>query len=324
MTAVGYVSTSGDSRKVSKTGDAMTGDLVLSDSSPDTSLSATSKGYTDAAAAEAQAAATAAAEADAAGRYLPLAGGGTVTGDVTVANGNVIADSTGTAINAVDRGTVSNYAAYALRTAGVDRWAWQMQPGSQDLYLADSANGSPVLRVTPGATPLVTFLGDVAFDGAGGGGGSTIRTVDTRITAGDVALPSSVSWAVVTSGSTQLAASITAAVGDRIQACPSFMRTGSGSFLDLVILAAGGAISRYLGTDSSSPLPEGHPSYYPQAASFPGVPGAMQIVVGSGEVNGSGKATIALAYQGSGGETIYAGATYPFYLLLTNFGPEPS
>jgi hypothetical protein len=156
------------------------------------------------------------------------------------------------------------------------------------------------------------------------GGGSTIRTTDVRITAGNLTLPSAGSWTIAVSGSTQLSASITAAVGDRIQASPSFMRAGGGSFLDLAILTSAGAISRYFGTDSSSPLPEGHPSYYPQASSFPGVPGAMQMVVGAGEVDGSGKATIALVYQGSGGETIYADATYPFYMLLTNIGPEPA
>lgn len=45
MTAVGYASTSGDTRKVTKSGDTMTGDLVLADSSPDTDLSATPKSY---------------------------------------------------------------------------------------------------------------------------------------------------------------------------------------------------------------------------------------------------------------------------------------
>jgi len=102
------------------------------------------------------------------------------------------------------------------------------------------------------------------------------------------------------------------------------MRSGSGSFLDFAILDSAGAISRFLGSDSSSPLPEGNPAFYPQAASFPGAPGTMQIVVSSGEVNGSGQAAIALVYQGSGSETIYASATYPWYLLLTNIGPEPA
>ncbi|WP_435279171.1 hypothetical protein [Streptomyces sp. 1222.5] len=47
MTAVGYVSTTGDPRKVSRAGDTMLGDLVLVDSSPDTDRSAASKGYVD-------------------------------------------------------------------------------------------------------------------------------------------------------------------------------------------------------------------------------------------------------------------------------------
>lgn len=168
--------------------------------------------------------------------------------------------------------------------------------------------------------------GDTGDTGPQGpaGASATIRTADVRLTPGDVALASTSTWTVVTSSGTQLAASITAAVGDRIQASPSFMRTGSGCFLDLTILDSAGAISRYFGTDSATPLSEGHPSYYPQASSFPGVPGTMQIVVGAGEVDGTGKATIALAYKGSGGETIYADSTYPWYMLLTNLGPEPA
>ena len=47
MTATGYVSTTGDTRKVSKSGDTMTGELTLPDSSPDLALNAASKGYVD-------------------------------------------------------------------------------------------------------------------------------------------------------------------------------------------------------------------------------------------------------------------------------------
>ena len=47
MTATGYVSTTGDDRKVDVAGDTMTGELVLPDSSPDTALAAASKGYID-------------------------------------------------------------------------------------------------------------------------------------------------------------------------------------------------------------------------------------------------------------------------------------
>ena len=47
MTATGYTSTTGDTRKVDVAGDTMTGELVLPDSSPDTALAAASKGYVD-------------------------------------------------------------------------------------------------------------------------------------------------------------------------------------------------------------------------------------------------------------------------------------
>lgn len=95
---------------------------------------------------------------------------GILNGDITIVDGQLVVDSSGTAINAVDRGSTSNYAAYALRTAGVDRWAWQMQPGSQDLYLVDSANGLTVMRVRPGASaPNVSLLdGGVDFGGGTG------------------------------------------------------------------------------------------------------------------------------------------------------------
>ncbi|NUO43734.1 MAG: hypothetical protein HOV82_17060 [Streptomyces sp.] len=48
MTAVGYASTTGDTRKVNRAGDTMTGELTLPDSSPDTALAAAAKGYVDA------------------------------------------------------------------------------------------------------------------------------------------------------------------------------------------------------------------------------------------------------------------------------------
>lgn len=47
MTAIGYASTTGDTRKVDVAGDTMTGELVLPDSAPDTALTAASKGYVD-------------------------------------------------------------------------------------------------------------------------------------------------------------------------------------------------------------------------------------------------------------------------------------
>lgn len=238
MTAVGYASTTGDARKVTKAGDTMTGDLVLNDSSPDTNLSAASKGY-------------------------------------------VLALASGTVVTETTAGQAS--------TAGV----------AATYSRGDHTHGTPA-----------------------SGGGTAIRTADTRVTAGDVALATSVPWAIVTSGATPLSCAITAAIGNRIIVGANFMRGGSGFFLDLAILTSGGSISRYLGSGTSTPLAEGNPAYYPQASSFPGAPAPMQITVASGEVNGD-QVTLALVYRGSGTQTVYASATYPFYLLLTNLGAQP-
>lgn len=49
MTATGYVSSTGDIRKLSKSGDTMTGELVLPDASPDAALNAAPRGYVDSA-----------------------------------------------------------------------------------------------------------------------------------------------------------------------------------------------------------------------------------------------------------------------------------
>lgn len=249
MAATGYVSSSGDTRKVNKAGDTLTGDLVLVDSSPDTDQSATSKAFVLARVAEA---------------------------------------GTGVASDTV-----------------VEETEFDLEPDagdSNEFARGDHTHGTP-------ASP-------------GGGGGSAIRTADTRIVAGDVTLATAAAWTIVTSGATPVSCAVTAAIGDRIIVAPSFMRTGSGFFLDMAILTLGGGISRYLGSGTSTPLPEGNPAYYPQAASFPASECPTQIIVQSGEVN-AGQVTIALVCKGSGSETIYASATYPFYLLLTNLGAQP-
>lgn len=94
---------------------------------------------------------------------LPLAGG-TLTGSISVATG-------GTAINAVDRAALINFAAHVLRTAGVDRWSLQMTSGgTNDLHLTDSANGTTALLVEPGATaPNVSLLTSTKSYGGGAG-----------------------------------------------------------------------------------------------------------------------------------------------------------
>ncbi|MFG3510245.1 hypothetical protein ACGF5F_32635 [Streptomyces sp. NPDC047821] len=78
MTAVGYASTTGDTRKVDVAGDTMTGELVLPDSSPDTALTAASKGYVDGVAA------TKAATSTQIIAGTGLTGGGTLAADRTL------------------------------------------------------------------------------------------------------------------------------------------------------------------------------------------------------------------------------------------------
>lgn len=138
MPATGYVSTTGDARKVSKTGDTMTGELTLPDSSPDTALAAASKGYADTKATLLHAAQHAAAGADpvtltqaqitgliaALAALAPLAGA-TFTGDLTVNGANLTvkrADNTG---------------AYRLRVTG---GGLDFEIGGLDVFLSAWSN----------------------------------------------------------------------------------------------------------------------------------------------------------------------------------------
>ncbi|MFC9680004.1 hypothetical protein [Streptomyces sp. NPDC056948] len=179
MAATGYVSTTGDARKVSKAGDTMTGELTLPDSFPDTALAAASRGYVDAAAetkADATHAATHAEDGDdpvavsidqVIGLAEALAAllsteGGTVNGTITIVNGQLLLVSGGTAINRVGRGGSGFFAAYVLANGpdeADERWAFQMAPGSDDVLLVDSANGVQVLRFASGVSARVGFLG---------------------------------------------------------------------------------------------------------------------------------------------------------------------
>jgi hypothetical protein len=81
------------------------------------------------------------------------ASGGTISGDVTITGTNVTVDSAGTAINAVDRQTITNFAAYVLRTGGADRWSLQMvNDSTNDLFLSNTADGTIVLLAEARAT----------------------------------------------------------------------------------------------------------------------------------------------------------------------------
>ncbi|WNI15588.1 hypothetical protein [Actinacidiphila sp. ITFR-21] len=166
--------------------------------------------------------------------------------------------------------------------------------------------------------------GDKGDPGDPGSGSSAIRTAETRVIAGDVILAASVPWVpVVSGGAFPLAVTIPAAVGDRIRVDAVFMRTGTGCYMDLAVLDASGAPSWFLGSRSATPLPEGNPLYYPQTGGFPAATSSLQFTVEAGHVQ-AGAVTIGLAYRGSGPQTVYASATYPASLLLTNLGAEPA
>jgi len=365
MAATGYVSPTGDTRKVNRTGDTMTGDLVLPDSVPDTGRSAVTKEYVDAAVAEASggvpantvAAGTQYGQAPDAGQSASysrgdhqhgtpeaptaenlvglsellselLAGflqltGGTLTGTLTIEDGQLILHSSGTAINAVDRGALNNFAAYVWRTAGVDQWALQMaNDGTNNLVLTDS-NGFVVMRVTPGSPPKVTFPAYVTL---ACGSSAASRTARVKIIDDDLSgLPAAAAWTVVsTSAGSKLQCSIPAVAGDRIEVYPNFLYLGS-HFLDWVLLDSGGSIAQYATSESATPPTEGNPALYP-TLTISKAPSPEMFEVASGHLNG-GMATIALAHQGLGtgsGNRVYAHSTYPWRLRLKNIGGEPS
>jgi hypothetical protein len=163
-----------------------------------------------------------------------------------------------------------------------------------------------------------------AYTDAHAGGGGGVRTASARITNDNLSgLPAAAAWAVIlTSTGTPLQCSIAAAAGDRIRVYGRYMRAGS-HFLDWVLLSSAGAIAIYSGTDTSSPLAEGDPALYP-SLSFAYEPGPPMFTVGAGHIDGTGKATIGLAHQGTGSGLVYAHTTYPWRLRLENVGPEPA
>ncbi len=176
--------------------------------------------------------------------------------------------------------------------------------------------------------------GDTGATGATGpqgptgpaGGGSSIRTARARITDHDLSgfpdLPDAPTWTVVqTSAGTQFRCSIPAAVNDRIEISPSFMRRGA-HFLDWVILDGSGAIVYYLTTESATPPSEGSPAMYP-STSFSYCTSSLMVTVQSGWLSG-GSLTVALAHQGSSSFMVFMHTVYPALLGLKNIGAEPA
>lgn len=157
-----------------------------------------------------------------------------------------------------------------------------------------------------------------------GGGGSTVRTASVRVTDDNLSgLPSAPSWVIVqTSAGTQLKCSITAAAGDRIRCLGQFMYDGA-HFMDYNLLTPAGALGTYAASGTTSPLAEGNPTLYPSGA-FAKYTSAEFFTVGAGDIDGTGKVTVALAHQGTNPGKVYAHTLYPWRLRLENIGPEPA
>ncbi|MEW1803215.1 SGNH/GDSL hydrolase family protein [Streptomyces virginiae] len=149
------------------------------------------------------------------------------------------------------------------------------------------------------------------------------RTAEVRITDGAVQdLATAASWTIAaTSVGTQLKCSIPAEAGDRIRVDIGMLYSGT-RYLDAVLLDSAGAINLYAGTQTTSPLAEGNPEFYP-STSFGKASSGIQFTVAAGHLAG-GLATVALANQGTGAGRVYAFSGYPFRLTLTNLGPAPA
>jgi hypothetical protein len=300
MTAVGYASTTGDTRKVAKAGDTMTGDLVLSDSTPDTDRSAASKAFVLGA----------------------VAGGATGVASDTVEEETTFGQASAAGVSA-------EYAR-GDHTHGTPSLAGVVQT-TGDQVIDGTKTFNDAIPVAPAFDPeFDNQLTRKAYvdSAVAAGGGARIRTATARVADGDATatLPAAAAWTIVqSSAGTPLKASISAVAGDRVVAHPAFMRTPGPHFLDLALLDSGGAIALYAGSRASSPLVEGNPTMYPSSA-FSFYPGSVMFTVGSGHIDGSGKATVALVHKGLDTTTmkVYSTPDYPWEMRLENLGGEPS
>lgn len=169
-------------------------------------------------------------------------------------------------------------------------------------------------------TPLTTFDGlegrVEVLEAAPGGGGSPAVVRRGKVTSGNLTLAGSGPWVAV-AGGPQLA--LPAAVGDYVEfALTSMLGNFTVNFLDLAVVV-GGALVRFLSTDTATPASEGAPPFYSDQT-FDRYGPIFEFEVEAGDLSG-GNVTVVFATSGSGGGTIYASADYPLRWRAINHGP---
>lgn len=174
-----------------------------------------------------------------------------------------------------------------------------------------------------GATGAVGPTGAIGLQGVPGVDGAGNRTNTVRISDGAVQdLASAASWTIAaTSVGTQMKVTILAEPGDRVSFDLGALYSGT-RYMDVALLDSAGAIALYAGTNTSSPLAEGNPEFYPSTSFGKASSGIEFTVTSSHLVNGV--ATLALVNQGTGAGKIYGYSGYPVRLKLTNLGPQPA
>ncbi|MBM9509980.1 hypothetical protein [Actinacidiphila acididurans] len=170
-----------------------------------------------------------------------------------------------------------------------------------------------------GKAPVCTSGSALAWTTiSGGGGGVTPVFYDDPVGAGIVTLTTVADWTpVIGTGGKHVGRTIPARAGDVILWSPSFLRTGTTMFLDAVIRAGDGTISRFVSSGTTTPNVEGYAPWYAQSGSFPGVGGTRAFTVQPGEIDPSGNWTLEMIYKG-GDDTcrVYFGDGYDGYWPL--------